>query len=245
MTNETLNIGKLPTHVALIMDGNRRWAKQHKLPVYAGHKKVVEKNVEALIEHAAELQIPYITFWAMSTENWGRNKMEIKAIMECFRWALKNKAQMLMDKGAKVEMIGDLTKFPKDISQEFEALVEKTAQNNKITTVFALNYGGRDEIVRAVNKAFHPREVGERHLGGEIGGEMSSEILAQFLDTSGMPEPDLIIRTGGEQRLSGFMLWQSEYSELYFTNTLMPDFGTKELDLALEDYALRQRRRGK
>lgn len=230
---------KLPTHIAIIMDGNRRWARQHKLPVYAGHKKVVEGTLEELIERAAELKIPYITFWAFSTENWGRNKVEVKAIMECFRWALSNKAQMLKDKGARVEMIGNLTKFPKDIQREFVKLIKETEQNTRITTVFALNYGGRDEIIRAMQSL-----ATEKQEARGMRQELTAKTLEQYLDTAGMPDPDLIIRTG-EQRLSGFMLWQAEYSELYFTKTLMPEFGKEALDEALEEYGRRQRRGGK
>lgn len=227
-------------HVAIIMDGNRRWAKQQGLPVYAGHKRVVEETLEELIERGAELGIPYMTFWAFSTENWGRNQVEVKAIMEAFRWALKNKAKMLQDKGARVKLIGDLTKFPKDIQAEFEQLIEATKNNTRITTVFALNYGGRDEIIRAMHGIVAKIQDTRYKIQ-----DLNTKTFGNFLDTAGMPDPDLIIRTGGEQRLSGFMLWQSEYSELYFTKTLMPEFDKEQLDEAVAEYQQRQRRRGK
>lgn len=225
----------LPKHLAIIMDGNRRWARAKGLPVVAGHRKVVEERVEELIEHAAELKIPYITFWAFSTENWGREQTEVGGIMKLFKWALMHRAKRLTDKGAKVKMIGDLAKFPEDIRNGFEKLVTDSKNNKRITVTFALNYGGRDEIIRAVNKIYD--------LSFKI-YDLNKDNFGNFLDTAGVPDPDLIIRTGGEQRLSGFMLWQSEYAELYFTEKLMPDFDSKALDEALAEYARRERRRG-
>ncbi|OGV97170.1 di-trans,poly-cis-decaprenylcistransferase [Microgenomates group bacterium RBG_16_45_19] len=220
-------------HVAIIMDGNRRWAKARNLPVAAGHKKVVAERVEELIERAATVGVGYITFWAFSTENWGREGREVKAIMQLFRWAFAHRAQRLVNKGARLRVIGDITRFDQDIQDKMKQYMEESEDNDKITVTFALNYGGRDEMVRAVNKLIH------------AGREITQDVFSQQLDTAGMPDPDLIIRTGGEMRLSGFMLWQAEYSELYLTQTLMPDFGARELDLALEEYGRRQRRRGK
>jgi undecaprenyl diphosphate synthase len=230
----------LPKHIAIIMDGNRRWAKERGLPAVAGHKKAVEDGLETLIEHATKRGIEYITFWCFSTENWGRNALEVRAIMELFRWALKHKAPKLAAKGARVKMIGDLTKFDEDIQIGFAKLMEETEKNTAITTVFALNYGGRDEIIRAIKKM----DEDVRGTKYEVRG-FNASTMSEYLDTAGVPDPDLIIRTGGEQRLSGFMLWQSEYSELYFTETLMPDFGPEALDVAIEEYRKRQRRRGK
>jgi undecaprenyl diphosphate synthase len=234
------NNSNLPRHVAIIMDGNRRWAKERGLPAVAGHKKAVQDGLEVLIEHATKRGINYITFWCFSTENWGRNAIEVRAIMELFRWALKHKAPKLAAKGARVKMIGDLTKFDEDIQKGFAKLMEETKDNNKITTIFALNYGGRDELLRAVIKL-----VKEFSILNFQFSNIKSQQLEKHLDTAGVPDPDLIIRTGGEQRLSGFMLWQAEYSELYFTETLMPDFGPEQLDLAIEEYQRRERRRGR
>lgn len=226
---------KLPVHVAIIMDGNRRWAKQRGLPVVMGHKKVVEDKVEELIDHAGHLGIPYITFWAFSTENWGRADDEVASYMNLFRWAFAHKAKQLVKKGARLRVIGDMSRFDEDIRKGVEYWTKESENNTLINVTFALNYGGRDEIVRAINK----------FPISNFQFPITEEMLEEYLDTHGMPDPDLIIRTGGEQRLSGFMLWQCEYSEFIFSETLMPDFGTKELDQALEEYATRERRKGK
>jgi len=235
-----LDSGNLPSHVAIIMDGNRRWARQKHLPIVMGHRKVVEERIEELVDHAGHLGIPYITFWAFSTENWERCSEEVNSYMQLFRWAFAHKAKKLADNGAKLKIIGDISCFEKDIRESVEYWVEQTKDNNKITVAFALNYGGRDELTRACNKLL--LEISNEKL--QI-TKISEQLLGQNLDTAGMPDPDLIIRPGGEQRLSGFMLWQCAYSELYFTKTLMPDFGSEELDKALEEYSSRERRRGK
>jgi undecaprenyl diphosphate synthase len=216
---------KIPTHVAILMDGNRRWAKAKGLGAVAGHAFAVDSVVEQLIERAGELGIKNLTMWAFSTENWGREKDEVNGIMNLFRKALMTKVKKLIEKGARLKMIGDMSKFAPDIQEGMKQAMEASEKNTKITVTFALNYGGRDEIVRAVAKG-----------GGDF---------EKYLDTAGMPDPDLIIRTGGEQRLSGFMMWQSAYSELYFTETLFPDFGPAQLDIAVEEFQRRQRRFGK
>jgi undecaprenyl diphosphate synthase len=222
----------LPQHVAIIMDGNRRWARSHNLPVIMGHKKVVEERVEALIDHAGSLGISHITFWAFSTENWGRDKDEVSGIMNLFRWAFSHKAKQLVEKGAQLRVIGDISRFDPDIQANINKWTKNSTINTAITVTFALNYGGRDEILRAINNLPKNEPITE-------------EIFSTALDTAGMPDPDLIIRTSGEQRLSGFMPWQSVYSEFYFTPTLMPDFNAAEFDKALAEYASRQRRHGK
>ena len=235
--NPKSKIQNLPSHVAIIMDGNRRWARAHHLPVIAGHKKVVEGRVEELIDHAGHLGIPYITFWAFSTENWGRQPEEVRGVMGLFRLALAKYAERMIKKGARLKVIGDMSRFDQDIREGVEKFVKKSEKNTAITVTFALNYGGRDEIMRGIHRLIEKGEY--------MDSPLQVNDLGKYLDTAGMPDPDLIIRTGGEQRLSGFMLWQAEYSELYFTQTLMPDFGTKELDKALVEYARRERRRGK
>jgi len=228
----------LPNHVAIIMDGNRRWARLKGLPVVMGHKKVVEERIEELIDHAGHLGIGHITFWAFSTENWNREVSEVDSYMQLFRWAFAHKAKKLVDKGARLRIIGDISRFDKDIREGMEYWMKQSEKNERITVTFALNYGGRDELVRAVNKMMKSFDYAQDK-------KISQSDLEIFLDTAGMPDPDIIIRTGGEQRLSGFMLWQSNYSELYFTETLMPDFDSKEFDLAMEEYGKRERRRGK
>lgn len=215
----------MPKHVAIIMDGNRRWAKAQGLNVLAGHQKVADEILEPLVEHAAVKGIKYITFWAFSTENWSRDKKEVEGIMRIFRHVIKNRWARLHEKGVRVQVIGDVSKFSTDIQEALSDVMIQTKDNKKITAIFALNYGGRDEIRRAV--------------------ELSGSNFEQHLDTAGIPDPELIIRTGGEQRLSGFLLWQSQYSELYFPSFYMPEFTPIKFDEALEEYMLRQRRFGK
>ena len=242
---------KIPRHVAIIMDGNRRWAKKRGLPTFMGHKRVVDGVLEPLVEHAADLGIEYLTFWTWSTENWNRSRFEVGAIMKLFRLALKKYGQKLVKKGARIRVIGNLEGFPKDIREGVEELVEESAKNRRINLEFALNYGGRDEILRAINKLLEdkskipPTASQFRRAGKNQKLKITEKELEKYLDTVGMPDPDLIIRTGGEQRLSGFMPWQSVYSEFYFPEVLMPDFTPEELDRALEVYATRQRRFGK
>jgi len=216
------------------MDGNRRWARQHKLPVLMGHRKVVEERIEELIEKASEMGIKVITLWAFSTENWGREQAEVEGIMQLLRWALQRKGEKLIKQGARMRVIGDLSYFPSDIQDGLRKMVEKSEVNDRITVVLALNYGGRNEIVRAVKRMIE-----------DGNNDFDERVIADYLDTSGLPDPDLVIRTSGEIRLSGFLPWQSVYSELYFTKTLMPDFGAGELEAAITEYNQRERRFGK
>jgi len=218
----------IPKHVAIIMDGNRRWARQHGLSIIKGHRKVAEEMIERLADFAILKGIAYMTLWAFSTENWQRSKDEVDGIMNLFRETFSTSAEKLHKKGVRVAVIGDLSRFPKDIRDGVDFWVKETRKNKKLVVTFALNYGGRDEIIRAV--------------------QAGKENFEDFLDTKVMidlPDPDLLIRPGGEKRLSGFLTWQMVYSELYFTDVLMPDFDEKEFSKALEDYAQRQRRFGK
>ncbi len=214
------------------MDGNRRWAKERGLPVLAGHKKVADDILIPLVEHAADRGISYMTFWAFSTENWQRDIEEVSGIMEIFRHVIKKRWQRLHEKGVRIKVIGDLSKFSDDIRESMIAVQEQTKNNKKITAMFALNYGGRDEILRAVNKAIRQKKK-------------EADDFSQFLDTKGIPDPDIIVRTGGEQRLSGFLPWQGVYSELYFPLWYMPEFTSEKLDDVIKEYANRQRRFGK
>lgn len=221
----------IPQHVAIIMDGNRRWAKDHHLPVLEGHRRVVDRILIPLVEHAAERGVKYVTFWAWSTENWRRQAEEVSGIMALFRHVIARRWQELHEKGVRIKIIGNLEQFDPDIKEALGKVVEQTKDNKKITAIFALNYGGRDEILRAINKA--------------EGRQLTADSFNQYLDTSGIPDPELIIRTGGEQRLSGFLLWQSEYSELYFPSWYMPEFTNERFDEALEEFAKRKRNFGK
>jgi len=229
----------IPKHIAVIMDGNRRWAKEHGLPGPEGHKKVADEILEPLIEHAAKLGVSYMTFWAWSTENWGREAGEVRGIMQLFRRVIQKKWQRLHEKGVRICVIGDIEKFPGDIAASLKKVVEQTKNNKKITAIFALNYGGRDEIIRAINKMLRDKRQ-------ETGDKLATkELLINYLDTVGIPDPELIIRTGKEQRLSGFLLWQSEYSELMFPDWYMPEFTPQRLDEVIGEYDKRHRRFGK
>lgn len=229
----------IPEHVAIIMDGNRRWARQKGLPAVMGHKKVAEERLEELIEYAASVGIPYLTFWAFSTENWKRDSGEVGAMMDLFRWALRKKAAEVIERGVRIRCIGDLTAFPEDIRADFKRVMQQSERNDKITVVLALNYGGRDELLRAIQKLLEENSKLKSQKSKVTESEFSNS-----LDTNEIPDVDLIIRTSGEQRLSGFMPWQSVYAELYFTKILMPDFGKEELQKALADFASRKRRFG-
>lgn len=223
---------KLPLHLAIILDGNRRWAKKHGLPILAGHQQVARKILKPLVSQAKKLGIKYLTFWAFSTENWQRDKKEVMGLLSIFRDLLEKQVDEANKEGVKLNIIGDISPFPPDIQAGLKKGMKETGQNKEMIVTFALNYGGRDEIIRAINKSKDKTGLNE-------------ENFAQFLDTAGLPDPDLIIRTGGAMRLSGFMCWQAAYSELYFTKTLMPDFTPDELDKAILDFQKRERRFGK
>jgi len=229
-----------PKHIAIIPDGNRRWARKQNLPVFEGHRFAAEKTLPKLIKKLQGLGIKYSTFWALSTENLiKRTKDEIKALMRLLRYFLKNKTGELHRQGIKIRIIGNREGLPFDIQEQIRKTEELTKNNQGMTIIFAINYGGRDEIIRAVDKW---RKNSKFQIPNS---KLKKEDLEKFLDTAGIPDPDLIIRTGGEKRLSGFMLWQSEYSELYFSDVFFPDFSEKELEKAIKDFALRKRRFGK
>lgn len=223
-----------PTHIAVVMDGNRRWAKERGLPILEGHRKVADEILEPLIEYAAKQGVKFMTFWAFSTENWNRSEKEVQGIMAIFRHVIQKKWQRLHEKGVRIRVIGDTSRFPKDISDALTDVIEQTKENKKITVIFALNYGGRDEIIRTIKK------IKDRVLE-----EITEAEFSELLDTQGIPDPEMIIRTGGEQRLSGFLLWQSQYSELYFPSWYMPEFVPDKLDEVIDVYQKRTRRFGK
>lgn len=216
------------------MDGNRRWARKNKLKIIMGHNAGVDR-IEELVDFASGLGVEVMTFWAFSTENWSRAKEEVDDLMTVFRDLVNGKMiAKMMRNGVRVRTIGDIDAFPEDITKRLKDIERESSGNKKITAVFALNYGGRDEILRAVNKAL----LGENK---KISGEDFSELLY----TKDFPDPDLIIRTGGDMRLSGYLPWQSVYSELFFVDTLWPDFSATEFQKVLSDYSLRERRFGK
>lgn len=240
-----------PSHIAIIMDGNRRWAREHRLPDLAGHRKVIDDVLEPLIEHAAARGISHITFWAWSTENWKRDKREVEGIIRLFKSVLQSHGNRLHERGVRVRIIGDISKFDTQLRTLLTKLVEKTQNNKKITAIFALNYGGRDEIIRAIRKVSSitlRRNSGQAYQVSATNlthDTLTPDTFSNFLDTSGIPDPELIVRTGGEQRLSGFLPWQSVYSELYFPTWYMPEFTPHRLDEVISEYQKRKRRFGR
>jgi len=227
----------IPTHIAIIPDGNRRWARKKGLPTLQGHKYAAEKTLPDLLEKASNIGIKYFTFWALSTENLKkRTKNEVQALLSLMKYFLKNKVNEFKKKDIKLMTIGDLKKLPQDIQSLISKSIKETEKNKKMTVIFGINYGGRDEVIRAINKVKSQKSKVKR---------LTEEQLNKYLDTAGIPDPDMIIRTGGEKRLSGFLPWQSVYSELYFSELFFPDFKARELEKAVEDYSFRQRRFGK
>ncbi len=226
-------MSNLPKHIALIMDGNRRWAREKGLPSFTGHKEG-EEAIEPIVDAAIDMGISYLTFWAFSTENWYRKKEEVAFLMKLYRENLDKKVDRFHQKNVKIKVIGNLSLFPKDIQEKTKKWMEKTKDNKKITVNIALSYGGRDEILRAIKK-LSPQQI----------GNLTIEQFSNLLDTAPQPDPDLLIRTGGEKRLSGFLLWQLEYAELYFTDVFWPDFTPKEFKKAVSWWQERERRFGK
>lgn len=227
-------------HLAIICDGNRRWAKEHHLPPFEGHKRAVDKVFDELIEAASQRGIKYLTFWIFSTENWQRDKLEVEGLMNLFRMFFDTRITEFKKKNIRFKMIGNLSHFAPDIQKRIADGMEKTKDCDKITVTLAMSYGGRDELVRATQK------IAQQVLSGSIKPEeITAQTLTQTLDTAGVPDPDLIVRTSGEQRLSGFLTWQAEYSEFYFPEWHFPEFDSEKLDECLAEYAARQRRFGK
>lgn len=226
----------IPQHIAIIMDGNRRWAKDHHLPVLEGHRRVANIVLETLVEHAAARGIRYLTFWAFSTENWSRAPEEVKGIMLILKKSIGVFGKKMHKKGVQLRVIGDLSRFEPGLQKTIADVVELTKDNSKITVTLALNYGGRDELLRAIEKL---------RISASAHQRINEKEFEEFLDTKGIPDPDMIVRTGGEQRLSGFLPWQSVYSEFYFPTWYMPDFTPERLDEVIEELNNRKRRFGK
>jgi undecaprenyl diphosphate synthase len=229
---------KIPAHVAIIMDGNGRWAKKRGLPRTAGHKKGAEV-VEQILEDADHMGIRYLTVYAFSTENWLRPAMEVKALMNLLRTYMISSMEKCAKNNVSVRVIGDRTKLSADLQESIGNLEEATKNNTGMHFQIAINYGGRDEIVRAVKKLVGKAKAGE--IGEE---DVTEALIADCLDTAGLPDPDLLIRTCGEQRISNFLIWEGAYTEYYFTDTAWPDFTKEELEKAIEAYNHRERRYG-
>ena len=231
---ENLNI---PQHVAIILDGNGRWAKKRHLPRNMGHRQG-SKVVEQIIEDAHDLGIKYLTVYAFSTENWKRPQDEVNALMKLLRDYLKTCIKRANKNNMKVRVIGDITGLSEDLQEKIVELEKASKDNTGINFTIALNYGSRDEITRAVNRMLEDQKA------GKLETPVSEDTISDYLDTAGIPDPDLMIRTSGELRLSNYLLWQLAYSEFYFTDVPWPDFKKEELVKAIEKYNERDRRYG-
>lgn len=228
----------IPNHVAIILDGNGRWAKKKGMPRTYGHVKGCE-NLEKICSVAKELGVKYLTVYAFSTENWKRSKEEVDALMKLFRNYMKKCIKISRDNKMQVRVIGDPTAFDSDLQEKIKELEEYSSQYDELYFQIALNYGSRDEIKRAVQKM--AEDVKAEKLNPE---EISEQTISDYLDTKGLPDPDLLIRTSGEERLSNFLMWQLAYTEFYFTDVPWPDFSKEELEKAIEQYNSRDRRYG-
>ncbi|MDP2231713.1 isoprenyl transferase [Methylotenera sp.] len=238
-TSATQNIpstDEIPKHIAVIMDGNGRWARKRFLPRIAGHKRGVE-TVRDLVKYCASLKVEYLTLFAFSSENWRRPAEEVTFLMGLFMQALKREVTKLHQNNIKLIMIGDRSRFDAELVSQIEASEQLTAGNTGLILTIAANYGGRWDILQAVNKM--------QLATPQLTGFYREDHLSQYLSMNYAPEPDLFIRTGGEKRISNFLLWQLAYTELYFTDTLWPDFNEEAFNLAIQSYQKRERRFGR
>lgn len=229
----------VPTHVAIIMDGNGRWAKKRKLPRTAGHKEGV-KATQEIIKASGKAGVKYLTLFAFSSENWQRPKNEVSALMDLFMQSLKSEVQNLIENGVRLRFLGDMDAFSKKLSNQIIRAEELTSKNDKLFLNIAANYGGKWDILQAVKKLMQELKCGNIKIE-----DVNENLLEKYMVTEDMPPPDLFIRTGGEQRISNFLLWQLAYTELYFTDVLWPEFNLQELENAFESFRLRQRRFGR
>ncbi len=221
----------LPSHIAIIMDGNGRWAKERGLNRTSGHEEGA-KTVRRITSYCAEIGIKYLTLYAFSTENWNRPKLEVEFLMKLLEKYLKNELEVYLKNNIKFKAIGDLNRFSKSLQKTIFETQDKTIHCTGLTQVLALNYGSKNEIIRAIKKL------------NELNLEITEKNLESCLDTSGMGDVDLLIRTSGEVRLSNYLLWQNAYAEMFFTQTYWPDFNEAELDDILSDFGKRERRFG-
>ncbi len=235
MQENGLNV---PKHVAIIMDGNGRWAKMKKMPRNYGHTQG-SKNVEKICEEAYKMGIEYLTVYAFSTENWVRPQEEVQALMKLLRTYLETSIKTSAKNNMRVRIIGDISKLSEDLRKSIAALEEASRDNTGLNFQVAINYGGRDELLRAVKALATDVKANITEID-----QIDEKLIEKYLDTKGIPDPDLLIRTSGEQRLSNFLLWQSAYTEFYFSEVLWPDFDKKELIKAVEYYSRRTRKFG-
>ncbi|MGL5647154.1 MAG: isoprenyl transferase [Clostridium sp.] len=234
----SIDMENIPQHIAIIMDGNGRWAKKRKLPRTMGHKAGVE-TIRRILKEADRLGIRYMTLYAFSTENWKRPKEEVGALMKLLVQYLRQEINELHKKGVKINVLGDISMLPKECVEEIEKSIERTKDNTGITMNIALNYGGRNEIIRGI------KEIAKEIQDGKIEvSDINEDMFENYLYTKGVPDPDIIIRPSGEQRLSNFLLWQCAYSEFWYSNICWPDFKEKDLHQAIYDFQRRDRRFG-
>lgn len=229
---------RIPAHIAIIMDGNGRWAKQHSLGRVAGHKKGVEA-VRETVTTCREIGVRYLTLYAFSSENWNRPNREVSALMRLLEKFLQIELKTLQKNNIRLAAIGDLKSLPGSVLKTLNEVMNLTSGNSAMTLILALSYGGRDEILEAVKK------IARDSVAGKLdASSITKENISEYLYTEGIPDPDLLIRTSGEYRISNFLLWQTAYTEFYFTDVLWPDFRKKDLFLAIADYQKRERRFG-
>lgn len=235
----TLDSRSLPRHVAIIMDGNGRWAKSKMQPRLFGHKAGAD-SVREIVEACGEIGIEYLTLYAFSSENWKRPEQEVSGLMKILKSYLESELAKMQKNGIRLMSIGDRNRLPESVRQSLENTIEATSGNTKLTLNLALSYGGRDELVRAVQKI--ARKCQQEGLSAD---EICEQTITDSLDTSALPDPDLLIRTGGEARLSNFLLWQLSYAEIYFTEVMWPAFRKDIFFKALADFQVRERRFGR
>lgn len=222
-------------HVAIIMDGNRRWAKERNLPTAYGHKKGVE-SLKNILRACNDFGIEYLTVYAFSTENWKRTQEEVNFLMDLISVTLSNELEEMHKENVQIHFIGDLTRLSDKLQKTLQNATDKTKNNDGVKLQIAINYGARDELVNAV------KQIVKSDINAE---DITAETISKYLYTSNIPDPDLLIRTGGEKRISNYLLWQIAYSEVIIFDTYWPDFGKQELNNAIEEFVKRQRRYGK
>lgn len=236
MKNKTVRLpDNIPTHIAIIMDGNGRWAKKHGLPRFYGHKKGVD-SVRNIVRASAEFGIKYLTLYVFSSENWGRPEKEVSKLMSLLEELLLKEEPELNKNNVKVRAIGQIWRLPEKVRQNLNYIINQTENNTGLVLVLALSYGGQNEIIDAIKKMAKEKQDFCK---------LTTDDFRKYLYDPEIPDPDLLIRTAGEKRISNYLLWQSAYAEFYFTDTLWPDFGKKELLTAIKDYSHRKRRFGK
>ncbi len=234
-----IDTNHIPTHIAIIMDGNGRWAKAKGLPRTAGHVQGVE-TVKTITEECTRLGVKYLTLYTFSTENWNRPADEVSTLMGLVLTNLET--ELFQKNNVRFRVIGDRFRLPREVQEKLRDTEIRTQDNDKMTMVVALSYSGRWEIAQAMRDIYMEMQSGRHQY---IEDDITEDFIGRYMQTSFMPDPDLLIRTGGEQRISNFLLWQLAYSELYFCDTFWPDFGVEELHKAIESYQNRERRYGK